>query len=237
MPDPGPHARTRRGVLITRPAADATETAALVAQRGFDPVIAPMLTVHQRAIDLKGRFDAVVTTSRNAVAGLPDALKTLPLLAVGSATAQRAREAGFATVLDAQGDWIALGRLAQRRLEPGSHVLFAHGVRQGDNLAGALAASGFAVTRACAYEALPAPRMPRAAIAALEAATLHAALFLSSETAEAFVQLLPSGLHDALSGVAALAIGQRAANVLAPLPWRLVRVSFMPTLEEVLALL
>lgn len=234
MPD---ERRTPRGVLITRPAADAAETAALVSARGFDPIIASVMTLHQRSIVAHGRFDAVVTTSRNAIPALPDALKTVPLLAVGSATAVRARQAGFAIVLDAQGDAAALAGLAQRRLDPGSRLLFAHGFRQGDALADALGASGFAVTRACAYEVTQARRLPFAAITALEAGTLQAALFLSAETAIAFVRLVPARLHPALRGVAALAIGQRTAEVLAPLPWRAVQVSLKPTLDDVLALL
>lgn len=232
-----PSAPGRRGVLITRPAADAAETAALVAALGFDPVIAPVMTLHQRALAPHGSFDAVVTTSRNAVPALPDGLKALPLLAVGSATATRAVRAGFTTVLDADGDGAALANLAKRRLDPGSRILFAHGFRQGDALADALSASGFSVTRACAYEITPARRMPRAAIAALEDGTLGAALFLSTETAAAFVAIVPPGLRPALAGVAALAIGQRAADVLAPLPWLRVHVSLKPTLEGVLALL
>ena len=232
LPDP-----TRRGVLITRPAADAAETATLITARGLDPVIAPLMFLHQRGIASHGRFDAVVTTSRNAIPALPDTLKILPLLAVGSATATRARQAGFATVHDAQGDAAALARLAQRRLDPGSRVLFAHGFRQGDALADMLEASGFAVIRACAYEIAPAKRLPFAAVTALEAGTLAAALFLSTETAAAFVRLAPPRLHPALADVAALAIGPRAADVLAPLPWRDVQVSLKPTLDAVLALL
>jgi uroporphyrinogen-III synthase len=226
-----------RGVLITRPAADAAETAALITARGFDPVIAPVMILHQRSIAPHGRFDAIITTSRNAVPALPDALKPLPLLAVGSATATRARQAGFTTVHDADGDAAALTSLAQRRLDPGSRILFAHGFRQGDALADTLIASGFAVTRACAYEVTPARRLPPAGIAALEAATLAAAIFLSAETAAVFVRLLPARLHPALAGIVALTIGTRAAEVLAPLPWRHVRVSLKPTLDEVLALL
>ena len=193
--------------------------------------------MHQRSIAPRGRFDAVITTSRNAVPALPDALKPLPLLAVGSATAIRARQAGFTTVHDADGDAAALASLAQRRLDPGSRLLFAHGFRQGDALAEALIASGFAVTRACAYEVTPARRLPPAAIAALDSASLTAAIFLSTETAAVFVRLLPARLRPALAGIVALTIGTRAAEVLTPLPWRHVRVSLKPTLDEVLALL
>ena len=225
------------GVLVTRPAADAAETAALLAARGFVPVLAPLLRLHERPIAPVGRFDAVIVTSRNAIPALPDELRGVTLLAVGSATAARARKAGFKTVLDAEGDGAALAKLAARRLDPGARVLFAHGFRQGDAVADALEAGGFAVVRACAYAVLPVGRLPQSAVAALGAGSLRAALFLSTETAETFVRLLPPRLHPTLATVAAHVIGQRAADVLAALPWRSVHVAFKPTLDDVLALL
>ena len=226
-----------RGVLVTRPQPDADETGRLLAARGFDPVIAPVMVLHERPVQPLGRFDAVVTASRNAIGGLPDRLKPVTLLAVGSATAARARAAGFTTVLDADGDAAALTRLAQRRLDPGSRVLLAHGLRQGDALADALGGAGFDVVRACSYAVQPARRLPTAATAALEAGTLAAALFLSAETAQNFVRLLPPRQAPALAVVRALVIGERVGNVLAGLPWRDVRVAFKPTLDDVLALL
>ena len=227
----------RRGVLITRPEADAAETAALVRARGLDPVVAPVMVLRPRVVSDNGLFDAVVTTSRNAIPALPDTCKQLALLAVGSATAARARDAGFATVLDAEGDAGALAALAGRTLPAGSRLLFAHGLHQGDTLAAALVDAGFVVVRRCAYAIQPARRMPDVAAAAIEAATLRSAMFLSTETARTFVRLLPSRLRPLLAGTAAIAIGHGAAEALAPLPWHLVRVSVRPTLDEVLALL
>ena len=224
-------------VLVTRPAADAVETAALLAARGYTPVLAPLLRLHERPIAPVGRFDAVIVTSRNAIPALPDHLRGVTLLAVGSATAKRARDAGFKTVLDAEGDGAALSHLAARRLDPGARLLFAHGHRQGDAVADALETAGFAVVRACAYAVLPVGRLPQTAIAALTAGSLASALFLSTETAETFVRLLPPRLRPALAGVDALAIGPRAATVLATLPWRAIHVAFKPTLDDVLALL
>jgi len=49
--------------------------------------------------------------------------------------------------------------------------------------------------------------------------------------------LLPDKLKPGLAHVDALTIGAPAASVLAPLPWRRVRVSLRPTLDHVLALL
>ncbi len=229
--------RERRAILITRPEHDAAATADLVAARGFDPVIAPVIAVRPRRIAPRGRFDAVLVTSRNAIEALPERLRATPLLAVGSATAERARAAGFAAVRDAAGDAAALLALARDSLPAGARLLFAHGLGQGDALAGSLAEAGFVVTRRCAYAAGPVRRLPESARAALGAGQVRAAMFLSAETARAFVRLLPRRLHEGLADVDAVVIGDAAGQALALLPWRRVRVSVKPTLDEVLALL
>ena len=229
--------RERRAVLITRPEPDASETAALVAARGFEPVVAPVLSVRPRAMSAAGQFDAVLVTSRNAVAALPATLHGVRLLAVGSATAARARAAGFADVLDAEGDADDLAALAARTLAPGSRLLFAHGSGQGDGLAAALGAAEFRVTRRLAYGTAVARALPAAAREALRSDRVRTATFLSAATARAFVRLVPRTMLQLLSQVDAATIGQPAADALAPLPFRRVRVSLKPTLDEVLALL
>ncbi len=78
---------------------------------------------------------------------------------------------------------------------------------------------------------------PRRRRAALRGGTLRTATFLSAETARAFLRLLPDALRPSLAEVDAAAIGQAAADALSPLPWRRVRVSLRPTLDQVLALL
>ncbi len=229
--------RERRGVLITRPEPDASETARLVADRGFEPVIAPVLSVRARKIAVGSEYDAVVVTSRNAVPSLPAELAGLTLLAVGSATAARARAAGFGSVLDAQGDAADLAALARERLARGARLLFVHGVGQGDALASSLMAAGFVVTRRRGYGTASVRRLPAAARVALQTEQICTATFFSAATARAFVQLMPESLSPLLTSVDAAVIGQAAADALGLLPFRRVRVSLKPTLDEVLALL
>jgi uroporphyrinogen-III synthase len=200
-------------------------------------VVGPVVVLRPGAVAADLPCDAVVVASRNAVPALPDCYKLLPLFAVGSATAARAVAAGFAAVWDSCGDAADLVRLTRARLPGGSRLLLVHGMGQGDALAAGLAAAGFAVERAEGYAMLPAPRFPPSAEAALRGGLVHAATFLSAETARAFVRLVPDALISRLTDVSAVAIGQKAAEVLSLLPWRRVRVSLKPTLDHVLALL
>jgi uroporphyrinogen-III synthase len=228
-------------VLVTRPEPGAHRTAARLVELGFRPVLAPMLAVRMQAADLPApaEVQAVLVTSANAVAGLPAAFGRVRLLAVGAATAARARAAGFGDVRSADGDAGDLAALARACCTPaGGRLLLAHGAGQGDGLTAALTADGFAVARAAVYAARAVERMPAAAAAAWRAGGVAAALFYSAETARAFVTVATAeGMQAGAVGAMAVAIGAAAAAALAPLPWRAVRVADRPDQEAMLALL
>ena len=94
---------------------------------GFEPVIAPLFEIVPVAWEVPdpADFDAVVMTSANAARhGGPGlaALAHLPVFAVGEATAEAAREAGFADVSSGSGNALDLsghvgsGRVGSRRV-------------------------------------------------------------------------------------------------------------------------
>ncbi|MGI4952210.1 MAG: uroporphyrinogen-III synthase [Janthinobacterium lividum] len=234
QPGPGPPARHE--VLITRPGEAADRTAALLDARGYIPVQAALFRVVPRRLEWPGRCDAILVTSGNAVPSLGSA-PDVPVLTVGDATAARARESGLRQVGSAGGDAAALLAFACRRLQPPASLVLATGAGQGHALAAGLRSAGFRVHRRVAYTIRPVTRLPEAARAAIIDQRLHAVLFLSADTARIFRRLLPAAMQPALAGIEALAIAPAVGEVLAPLPWRRVRVSVAPTLDQVLALL
>jgi uroporphyrinogen-III synthase len=235
-PRPASGARSGRAILITRPLEDAAVPARRIEALGYRPVIAPLLAVSRRSLRALPAVQAILVTSGNALPSLPAV--DLPLLAVGDTTAARARAQGFGKVHSAGRDAQALADLAGRLLDPASGpVLLASGARQGAALAADLRARGFRVLRRVCYTASPVRCFPAVATQAIQAGDLHAVLFLSAETAAAFVRLLPPELNDALASVTALAIGQNAADALEPLPWLRICRAQNPTLDDVLALI
>jgi len=227
------------GILVTRPEPGASRTATLLCASGLCPVVAPFLLTTLLKVRLPAEPpQAILAASGNAAETLPKELHALPLLAVGDATARRAREAGFADVRSADGDAADLAQLATAHLNPAAgSVMLATGRGQGATLARDLRQRGFRVHRRAVYAAYPVVRFPPAALDALESRRLRAALFFSAETARAFVRLIPRTSRVLLAGVDALAIGSAAADVLRPLPWRAVRVALRPTQDGVLALI
>ena len=109
-------------VVVTRPEADARRTATALRAKGHEVLVAPLMKVESVAADLSGNWGAVIITSANApiaVADNParDALRKLPLVAVGQRSAEAAHEAGFTDVTSAGGDVQDLVRdLRKRRL-------------------------------------------------------------------------------------------------------------------------
>src|SRR5271167_3970584 len=176
---------SRQGMqaLVTRLPEESQSLAAALAVRDVGAIIEPMMEVHfcvAAALDLaKVQAMARVTGERG-----------LPLLAVGEATASRARAEGFTAVASAGGAVIDLVRLAAARLRPqdGRLLHVAGNVVAGD-LVGALRAHGFVIERSALYEARPVGALSEAVVGALGSGTIDFALFFSPRTAAIFVRL------------------------------------------------
>jgi uroporphyrinogen-III synthase len=229
--------------LVTRPRAEAEDLVAALLARGVAPLIEPLLeivAVPAPTLDFAG-VQAVLCTSGNGVRALARASSTrhLPLFAVGDASAAYARSEGFARVESAGGAAADLARLVAARLRPeGGRLLHAAGAAATGDLAGALAASGFAVDRVVLYEARAAARLGLQTVRALRRGAIDLALFFSPRTAAVFATLAAeAGVAACCAGVAALAISPAAAAPLAALPWRERRIARHPDRPSLLAAL
>jgi uroporphyrinogen-III synthase len=87
-------------VLVLRPQPGANATAERARKRGLDPIVLPLFEIEPVGWDAPdpGSFDGLLVTSANAVRCAGDKvrdLRGLPVYAVGAATGDAAREAGF----------------------------------------------------------------------------------------------------------------------------------------------
>jgi uroporphyrinogen-III synthase len=196
-------------VWVTRAAPAAARTAERLRAAGYAPLVAPLLTVRPLAFaapDLT-QLDALAFTSAAGVdaflGGLGQPAPThLPVYAVGDATADAARAAGFAQVHSADGAGVDLAKLMLERLPAASRVL--HPVTQTPALdlsavlrAGGLRANGLAV-----YQSLPADALPPAAADALARHAVSVVLIHSPAAARALAPLLDQEYAPRLSLVA-----------------------------------
>lgn len=142
-------------VIITRPSEDAETFAREVARLGATPVLSPVMAIRPRkiAIDLGG-VSALAFTSANGVRAFSalSAERDVKVFAVGTATAEAARLAGFQDIEAAQGDVESLAALISASKPTPSALHLAGSERAGD-LLGLLSASGVAARREVIYDA------------------------------------------------------------------------------------
>ena len=213
-----------RGVIITRPEPGLGETASVVAELGWEPVLAPALSVRPCQVGvLPRRVAALLLTSGQAVAMAAACVPlSVPVFAVGDRTAQKAREAGFTTVHSAHGNAQALEQLLCQQCAPalGSLLLFS-GVGQGMELAASLRAQGFRVVRRVAYRADPVEALPALVDHALLAGQIAAILFFSARSAQSWLKRAPSvGMGARVRGVRAVVISDAVLKTLRQAGWQ-----------------
>ncbi len=213
-------------LLILRPQPGAAATAKRAEMLGLMPVIRSLFMVEPRAWEPPDatRFDAIVLTSANAVRiGSADIARyfALPVYAVGTATAQAARTAGFADVREGAGDATAA---FQALVEAGhSRPLHLAGADRTD-----YPTLPFEVTTRVVYAAVPAD-------VALPPGR-HVALVHSARAAARYAEICPS--RAAIDVVAISAAVAEAASVAVAegAGWRSMTSAPEPTDNAMLAL-
>ena len=211
-----------RRVWVTRAEPGAARTADRLTALGFTPIVTPLLTLAPLpgALDAAPSPDAVAVlalTSPNGVeafAPLTPHFRDHPVFAVGDATAEAARAAGFADVRSASGDIHALARLIAAEAPPGP--LLAPGAREPAGDLPALLPDR-PVQRLPVYAAFethaPAP-------AFFDAVMLH-----SPRAARALAADLPC---PASTGRVAICISEAAAIPLRPFDFAQIRIAAAP---------
>lgn len=223
---------------VTRAEPGATATGARLKALGHEALVAPVIgivPVEGARIDLAG-VGALAFTSANGVqafAGL-SAMRGLPVYAVGDATAEAAKAAGFSEVVSADGDVAALAVLiAARRGDWAGAVLHPSAAKPAGELAGALAAAGVEARTVPVYDIRVAEALSAAVAEALAAGALDGVLIHSPSAARATAALLPP---EAAERLAAFALSQACAAPLAALGFRLLEVAPFPRDEALLKL-
>lgn len=209
-------------LLVTRPIAQAEETATLLRDRGHVVHVAPLLEIiADPAVSLApDGTDLVVLTSRGAVRALAQhpelgRVRDLPTLAVGQATAEAARAAGFSQVRAAGGDLLSVAQAIETDPNRPRAVLHLAGRDRSGDLGALLAATGVAVVTRVCYRAEPAGNLPAGVAAALREGDIDAVLSFSPRSAETLVALaVAEGLEPAVMALRHFCLSEAVAEVL-----------------------
>ncbi len=197
---------------------------------GHLPLVAPLLTVVPLGFDaeaLNGAGALAFTSVNGARAcALPSVSRRTPVFAVGAATADAARAAGFLQVRSADGDVAALAALLIEARPPQPVVLAGASAPAGD-LVGVLTAAGLRATRIAVYAAEDAEVLPAAAVEA-DVVLLH-----SPRAARTLAALADPRLRQ----TATLCLSDAVAEPLRRSGFLLVSVAVEPTDKALLALL
>lgn len=202
-------------VWVTRAEPGAAATAERLRALGHEPVVLPLLRVRalDAALSLEG-IAALAFTSANGVAAFigRESRRDMPVFAVGDATAEAARAAGFSEVASAAGDVEALVDLIAAAA-PGP-VLHPGARQPAGDLIGGLAARGVTGRAVPLYDTVETPPPSAPAVDAVLAHSPRAAAVLARFAALAGAPVF------CISGAAAAPL--RAANftalAIAPFP-------------------
>jgi uroporphyrinogen-III synthase len=226
-----PELHARRRIWITRAQPGAAATAARLEAMGFEPVIGPVLDVRPRAavdVDLAGGDTLAFTSAAgvSAFAALTTA-RDLAVFAVGDATAEAARAAGFADVHSARGDAAALADIIAAVAPKPARVLCPGAAAPAADLPRLLADRGVGATALVVYETREAPPEP-------PPDNLFAILIHSAKAARAVAQRLAGA---EISDLTVLAISPSAAAPLAGFGFRRLAIAPRPDEAALMALL
>lgn len=212
-------------LLVTRPKEDADPLAKILKDKGYDPVIFPLLTIKAENDGVKALgamkeadVQAILFTSANGVRHFAraDKRRTFKVLAVGDASATAAKEAGFKDVESATGDVDALAKLVKDKCDPKKgQLVHVAGSRIAGDLKGLLEKDGFSYTRVVLYSADKTSDLSATLKQDISAGKIDGVLLYSPRTATAFVELAEKAKIKAdLKKVTAYALSQAVADKL-----------------------
>jgi uroporphyrinogen-III synthase len=231
-------------ILVTRPEPEGSRMKAQLEAAGHRVTLDPLLQIEPVAIDASAfeGAQALIATSRNGLRALGrspalGAALTLPVFAVGSGTAEIARELGFDRVRDGAGAGGDLVPVIAAAAEPGNGPLVhVAGEVTAFDIATALAEHGFKVRTLAAYRAVAAASLSEASARAIAESSLDAVILMSPRSANIFAQLVADrGLQALVRRLVLLCLSRAVAEATKSLAPVQVEIAEAPTASAMLA--
>ncbi len=186
-------------ILVCRPQPGADRTAQTLRDRGFSPVICPLLQILPTDTPCpinESAIGALVVTSRQAVEYVHK-FRDKPAYAVGRATADALSQAGFTRIRATDSDAKALsdavpGYLVLDGLAPSAHILWPCAREPAFDMVAALEQRKIACWPWAVYTAEPLMRLPSTIARQLAGGGINSVLLTSPRIAATFATLTPT---------------------------------------------
>jgi len=214
-------------ILVTRPHPDNEATASNLRARGYDVWLAPVLKFEPVTFRDEGEigYGSIIATSANAIRAILPRLQELqllklPLFAVGESTASVARASGFAKVIVAGGNAVALREKVlqsarDKVVKKKDTLLYLAGADLSRDLAAELSASGFNVVTQTTYRMTPIKHLPQKVCDGFAVNGIEAVLHYSRRSARAFLEAARSeGVEISALAIPQCCLSESVAGVL-----------------------
>ncbi|MCE3231331.1 MAG: putative uroporphyrinogen-III synthase [Alphaproteobacteria bacterium] len=231
-------------ILITRPQNSAVSLANQLQTLGHRVTVDPLLHIlptpkHLLELPLLSTFDAVVTTSQQAIRCLAALTphRGFPLWCVGTESAKTAKKLGFQTIHTAEGSATTLIEQLLKTCVPPLQkpILHVSGDTVRVNVAQALQAKGIAAQRVVVYKTQEAKSFSQEAEQALKTGILDAALFYSPRTARIFRNLCQTTqLEQRCASLTAFCLSDAIKAEICDLPWKKVITAKKTSTDDLL---
>lgn len=225
-----------RLIVVTRPQPDADILARQLNEANLPSLIVPLIDIAFETSAEIQDAKAIAVTSANGVRALSRLTSdlALPVYAVGPASANAARAAGFMVSGIADSSVESLAALIAASGEKGP-VLHVTGSHQAGDLVAALTTAGISAFRQQLYRAEAVARLPQALKHALAEKRIDAVTLFSPRTARLFRGLIDSeGLVDDLAEVRLICLSQAVASALSGMTARSIIAADQPDVRAII---
>lgn len=231
-------------ILLTRPYFQSLATQKELETSGHTVSFSPVLNIQPCAYDTTAfnNSAAFVVTSANGALhlGMGNEINlSLPIYAVGPATAAPLINAGFSNIHIAEGDAESLIPIILEKQAPSQGIVtYLSGENVTEDIADTLKKHGYQTKRVIAYKAKPIPRLSQTTQKLFQQAKVDVVIFMSYRTALHFTRLIEDGgLSSHLCNIQAVCMSQQVATGLHSAHWQDIHISDKPSLPAIYSII
>lgn len=225
-------------LLLTRPYEDSLSLASKLEALNIKTLISPVLTLQyfQDLVFPHTYFTAIVT-SRHAIRALAlnNLERSIPIIAVGDATAEMAEKLGFYRVSRGENTAKSLINFILEKVPTSQPLVYAHGKTIKYYLHDILEEEGYSIQNLIVYDAVARTELSPDIMEALKTDQLTHVAFFSERSVNIFFQQIKNhGLENVIQSLEAIAFSQDIAQQLFGARWKTVHVLEYPSLNNFL---